>query len=153
MVIDQLRHALRYVGLDARIRTALDYLHSGDFARMDEGRYELAGPDLYAVVSRYSTKTWNDAIWESHRRYIDVQYVVEGVERMGYVPLDRAPAVKTPYDAARDVIFYEPGEDSFRFAAGQVAILWPDDIHAPGLAEDRQTPSNVLKVVMKVACH
>lgn len=151
MIFDTLRNASRYFALSTNLRTAIEYLQQSDFARMDDGKYQLDGDRLFAMVSRYRTKLPAEAVWESHRRYIDVQFVVQGVERLGYVPLDRPPAVKTPYDAGRDVIFYEAGTDTLRFAAGQIAILFPDDIHAPGLAEDRQTAGEVLKVVMKVA--
>lgn len=151
MIFDSLRNAPRYFGIAASLRTALEYLQTSDFARMDDGKYQLDGDRLFAMVSRYRTKLPPEAVWESHRRYIDVQYVVQGVERLGYGPLERPPMVKTPYDASRDVIFYEPGTDTLRFAAGQFAILYPEDIHAPGLAEDGQAPGEVLKVVMKVA--
>ncbi len=151
MIFDSLRNWQRYT-LNPDLRTALEYLQSSDFARMDDGRYNLGGDDLYAMVSRYKTRTPEAAIWESHRRYIDVQFVVQGTERLGYIPLERGPEVKTPYDAGRDVIFYQPGEDTLRFSAGQFAILWPEDIHAPGLAQDLATPCEVLKVVVKVAC-
>ncbi len=104
MIFDSLRNWQRYT-LNPDLRTALEYLQSSDFARMDDGRYNLGGDDLYAMVSRYKTRTPEAAIWESHRRYIDVQFVVQGTERLGYIPLERGPEVKTPYDAGRDVIF------------------------------------------------
>ncbi|MDX1965845.1 MAG: YhcH/YjgK/YiaL family protein [Planctomycetaceae bacterium] len=152
MIFDSLRQASRYANLDASLRTALDYVQSSDFARMDDGRYNLEGDHLFAIVSRYQTKPLGHAVWESHRKYIDVQVMVQGTERMGYVPLDRAPEIKTPYDAGRDVIFYQPGEDTLRFSAGHFAIFFPEDIHAPGLAQDLATPEEVFKVVVKVAC-
>jgi hypothetical protein len=40
-------------------------------------------------VQSYTTKPENETIWESHRRYIDVQYVVRGSERMGWLPIER----------------------------------------------------------------
>jgi YhcH/YjgK/YiaL family protein len=151
MIFDSLHYRSRYRTLPSGLWTALDYLAGSDFDRLDDGRYQLEGDRLFAIVSRYATKLPGDAVWESHRKYVDVQYVVRGVERLGYVPLDRAPEIKTPYQAEQDVVFYQPGTDSLRFAAGQFAILFPEDIHAPGLAVDRETPSEVLKVVVKVA--
>lgn len=151
MILDHLRFWKRYASLQPRIQAALDYLQGSDFARLDDGRYHLDGESIVAIVSRYQTKALADAVWESHRRYIDVQYVAEGHERFGYVPLDRGGAITTPYNADRDVVFYEPAEDTLRLTAGHFAIFYPEDIHAPGLATDLKTPSDVLKVVVKVA--
>lgn len=151
MILDSLRHWTRYLSLGSGIRSALEYLHGSDFDRLDNGRYNLDGDQVYAIVNRYQTKPLTDAVWEAHRKYIDVQFVVRGTERLGYIPLDRAPEIVTPYDFQRDVTLYAPGDDMLRFSAGQFAILYPDDIHAPGLACDLQTPSEVLKVVVKVA--
>lgn len=151
MILDTMRHWTRYSSLGSGIRSALEYLHGSDFDRLDSGRYNLDGDQVYAIVNRYQTKPFPEAIWEAHRKYIDVQFVVRGTERLGYVPLDRAPQVQTPYDFQRDVILFAPATDTLLFAAGQFAILFPEDIHAPGLASDLQTPSEVLKVVVKVA--
>ncbi len=151
MIIDDLQQAALYAGLGTRIQRALAWLAETDFNTIPTGRYPLDGDHLFAMVSRYTTKTPDHAVWESHRRYIDVQYVATGEERMGWAPLSRAPAIQTEYSSERDVIFYESGEDTLKFTAGQFMILYPDDVHAPGLAVDLQTPSEVVKVVIKVA--
>lgn len=80
--------------------------------------------------------------------YIDIQYVVEGVERMGYVNRSYARE-RTPYDADRDVAFYEPGEDYLTVRAGVVAIFGPEDVHSPSVAAG--APSPVRKIVIKAA--
>lgn len=151
MILDQLKFADRYCGMTDGIAAALRYLRTTDFTTMENGRFFIDGDTLIANVNRYQTRLPADALWESHRKYIDVQYVVTGEERLGWVALEQAPAVQAEYNADHDVIFYEAGNDSLPFRAGEFAILYPDDVHAPGLAFDFKTPSDVLKVVMKVA--
>jgi len=148
MILDDLHRSALYAGVAPGLGIAFDYLHGTEFSHVADGKYPLGESGVYALVSRYRTKTPNDAVWESHRRHIDVQCVIQGRERFGYAALDRAPSVKTPYNDEKDVIFYEPGSDTVTLAAGQFAIFFPQDVHAPSLTDG--TPSDVVKVVIKV---
>lgn len=150
MIYDDLTHAATYRHLHPGIARALDYLRQTNFADVSNGKYELDGSQVYALVQRYQTRLPQDAGWESHRKYIDVQYVFQGQERFGYVPLNQAPAVITPYNEEKDVIFYAPGTVTLPLSTGQFAIYFPQDVHAPSLAEGG-TPTDVIKVVVKVA--
>jgi biofilm protein TabA len=84
---------------------------------------------------------------ETHRRYIDVQYVVRGRERMGYAPaLTLTPG---PYDEERDVQFHQGRADFLLLREGMFAVMLPGDGHMPGVAVDNQ-PEPVKKIVVKV---
>jgi YhcH/YjgK/YiaL family protein len=147
MIIDQLRHADRYRSLSPGIAAALEYLTTTKFDGVEPGRYEL-GDGVFAIVDAYQTRTAEQEVWESHRKYIDVQYIVRGAERMGWMPLSSQPAVTKPYDAERDVAFYAPGVDRVIVREKFFTVFYPEDVHAPGLAIGE--PSRVMKVVVKV---
>lgn len=149
MILDRLENAGLYDGLAPGISRALEYLRQTDFEQIEPGRYQLDGERLVAIVQRYRTKPLSEAVWESHRRYIDVQYVAGGVERFGYAHLSTQPVVRQPYLDERDVIFYEPQRDLLEAPAGTFLIFFPHDVHAPGIAVVE--PLEVLKVVVKVA--
>lgn len=152
MIVDNIENYAKYANLPAPLYRAIEYIGSTDFTHVENGQYELDGKRMVSIVNRYQTKTIDNAIWESHRKYIDVQFVAGGHERFGLVPLDQAPPVRTPYDEKKDVVFYEPGIDTFDAPAGTFMIFYPDDIHAPGLATGvPPTPKEVVKVVVKVA--
>lgn len=152
MIVDNIQNYAKYANLPAPLYRAIQYIGSTDFTHVENGQYELDGKRMVSIVNRYQTKTIDNAIWESHRKYIDVQFVAGGHERFGLIPLDQAPPVRTPYDEKKDVIFYEPGIDTFDAPAGTFMIFYPDDIHAPGLATGvPPTPKEVVKVVVKVA--
>ena len=152
MIFDNIENYAKYANLPAPLYRAIEYIGSTDFTHVENGQYELDGKRMVSIVNRYQTKTIDNAIWESHRKYIDVQFVAGGHERFGLVPLDQAPPVRTLYDEKKDVIFYEPGIDTFDAPAGTFMIFYPDDIHAPGLATGvPPTPKEVVKVVVKVA--
>ena len=152
MIVDNIENHAKYANLPRPLYRAIEYLGSTDFSHVENGQYELDGKRMISIVHRYSTKTLDKAVWESHRKYIDVQFVAGGHERFGHVPLAGAPPVATPYSDEKDVIFYEHGTATFDAPAGTFMIFYPDDVHAPGLASGvPPKPSEVVKVVVKVA--
>ncbi len=148
MIVDRLANPILDANLAPRLQQALHYLRHTDLAAVPLGRLDLDGDQLFALVQEYTTRTPETCAWESHRRYIDVQYVVQGAERMGYVNLARARE-REAYDAARDVAFYEPGDDYVTIEAGMLAIFGPEDVHAPCGAAGKPRP--VRKIVIKAA--
>ena len=71
-----------------------------------------------------------EAEWEAHRRYADVQYILEGAERMGHALLHEGLAVKKPYDEHDDAALFDAHGSFFRVGTGEAAIFLPHDIHA-----------------------
>ena len=147
MIIDRLDNPFVLMSLPPRLRHAVEYLRSADPNTIALGRHDIDGDRLFALVQEYTTRGRDQCIWEAHRRYIDVQYVVRGVERMGYSNIAHARE-RDPYDPARDVAFFEPGEDEVTVRAGMLAIFGPEDVHSPGGAA--ATPGPVRKIVIKV---
>lgn len=150
MIYDHLANADTYRHVKPGIARALDYLSQTDFTEVPNGKYELDGANIYAMVQRYQTRELKDSVWESHRKYIDVQFIFRGEEAFGYVPLNQAPPVTQPYDDKIDAQFYSPATVTIPLSAGQFVVFYPQDIHAPCLTANG-TPSDVVKVVVKVA--
>jgi biofilm protein TabA len=163
MVVDMIANAGAYAGLGERIHRALTLLGKEDFRGMELGRHEVDGASLFYIVQSYQSKPRGQGKWESHRKYLDVQYVVEGEERFGWSPLGRAGladvpgraplgraglAVTQPYDPATDAALYAGDGDFITATPGMFLLLWPEDAHMPGIAVKDPVP--VLKVVVKV---
>lgn len=136
--------------LPQAVRQALDFLRRTDFSTLPDGRYEIDGDRCYAKLARYTTKRAQDCRPEAHRRYADIQYMVDGEEYIEVCPLGPDLVVHTPYDAAQDILFFEGlvPETSFPLTTGDFAVLLPKDVHRPGVAV--KMPSPVVKVVVKV---
>ena len=150
MILDRLENAALYQPLGERIALALDYLGRTDFSRIPDGRYELDGDRVYAVVQRYRPKPPAEARWDAHRQYIDVQFMAEGVERIGYAPLGKALPVAQAYDSQRDFALYAAQGDFFTVRVGDFAIFYPTDVHAPSVAGEPPVATiDVCKVVIK----
>jgi YhcH/YjgK/YiaL family protein len=148
MIIDGIKNAALYQGLNAGIRTALDYLAKTDFSAMAPGRYDIDGSNVYALVQQYETKPREKGLWEAHRRYIDVQFVAAGIEVMGYAPLGNCN-VTQEYSSEKDCAFFSGNGDYVTARAGTFVIFFPEDVHMPCLVSDG--PVTVRKVVVKVA--
>jgi biofilm protein TabA len=146
MIIDRLANPSPLFQLPARLARALEYLRATDLVSVPIGRHDLDGDRLFALVQEYTTRAADECVWEAHRKYIDVQVVVVGVERMGYANLAEMRE-RDAYDATRDVTFFEPGESFVIIPGGTFAIFGPEDVHSPGHAAGQPAP--VRKVVIK----
>ncbi len=131
-----------------RWNQAFNLLRTCGFFNLDPGRYEIDGKNLFFMVNHYDTKPSGEVSFEAHREYADIQYVFEGEELIGVAPL--AEGTETiPYSSEKDIAFYEVQEAvSHKAAADRIFILFPEDLHQPGVMTDMPLP--VKKVVIKV---
>ena len=147
MIIDRVENVHRYSALGGRIGRALESMRDANLAALEPGRLELEGRGLYVLVSDYVTRRQEEGRWEAHKRYIDLQAVVAGAERMGYVPASRLEA--GPYDEEKDVTWLSGSGPFLPLLPGDFMLLWPGEAHMPGIALEEPTP--VRKVVIKIA--
>jgi len=146
MIVDQLKNAALYK-FDKKLARALDYLAKTDFSKLPTGKVVIDGAEMFALVQNYETRLREKCRFEAHRKYIDVQYVVEGTEQMGYAHVAALQSA-APHDAEKDAEMFT-GEGSFIAApAGTFLIFFPEDGHMPGVAIGKPKP--VRKVVLKV---
>jgi biofilm protein TabA len=105
---------------------------------------------VFALEQVYETKARADGFFESHRKYIDVQFVFEGEELLEVADISRMKG-SAPYDESKDFFAYEDSADAslLRLFAGQAAIFFPQDVHMPTLRV-RSNPVLVRKCVIKV---
>ena len=117
---------------------------------IEKGRTEFVGDKLYANVSEYDTKLLEKALYEAHKDYIDIQVILEGEEIIGYDTEDKLTAT-TEYVPGDDYILYALNDEyaSVRIGKGEMAIIFPDEPHAPGMSIDNK-PAHVKKAVVKV---
>lgn len=147
MIIDKLSNANLYSSLGERISKAFAYLKQTDFTKTELGKYEIDGDNIFALVNEYKTKDASEGKLETHRRYIDVQFVAKGSELMGYAPFN-SQQITDYYNEQNDITFFN-GEKSFiKVDEGMFAIFFPTDLHMPGIKVHKS--EYVKKVVIKV---
>ncbi len=149
MIFDQLKNADRYSGLSENIALALRYLRETDLGGLGAGKFEIDGQRVWAIVEKYTPKDHALAVWETHRRYVDVQYLISGREQMGWRPLRADLAIEKAYHAEGDFTYYDTAGGLFEIRAGEFVIYYPEDVHGPGLATDDDEQLEVHKIVIK----
>ena len=88
MIIDALANMDFYKNLNESLYKGLRFLRETDLAALPVGRYEIDGDAVFALVQEYETHLPEECRWEAHYTYTDIQYIVEGSEKMGWKALD-----------------------------------------------------------------
>lgn len=146
MIFDTLTNVDNYKGL-GRVYTALKFLSETDFSKMDLGRYELDGDNIFYMVQSYDTDP-SKTVSESHRKYIDIQFMVEGEEIIGVADISSEKEL-TEAKEKNDVWFYNCKTEPLTLSAGKYMVLYPNDLHCPGVATNGKALT-CRKVVVKV---
>jgi YhcH/YjgK/YiaL family protein len=145
MIIDDLQNAQRYFGLHPKFKQAFDYIRRQP-ETPEPGKYPVDGDCIHASVSLKEGVKAADAKFEAHENYIDIQVCPVGTETIGWKPRHNCTQPRTDYDPVKDVTFYNDKPDMyFSLHAGQFAIFFPEDAHAPMIGE-----GPVKKLVVKV---
>jgi YhcH/YjgK/YiaL family protein len=147
MIFDKLENANFYSTLNEKIKTSLSYLQENDLKNLENGKYEIDGQDIFVIVQDYDTKPFEQGKWEAHRAYIDIQYIVEGQEKIGFANIDDFSQI-TQYDKEKDIVFLEGNGDFVTLKQGDFAIFTQQDAHMPGLLVDKS--QHVKKAVIKI---
>ena len=146
MIFDRLSNSSHYLSVTPLIRQGFEWLQQADLASLEDGVHEIQGRDVYAIVARGEGVGQERAMLEAHQKYLDIQYVIEGTDVIGWLERDFVERVKVPYDSEKDLeFFYDRPESWIHVPAGSFAVFMPQDIHAP-LATTGYAHKAVVKV-------
>jgi YhcH/YjgK/YiaL family protein len=132
------------------LREALALLRANDYSQMAPGRYEV-NDHLYFMIQKYTTKAQAEALYEAHRRYADLQYVVSGEEAMWVCKTCDMSAL-SDFDVEKDMGKYQEAKPlaALRLLPGSYAVFMPEDCHKTSFTPDGEPRSEVVKVVFKI---
>jgi YhcH/YjgK/YiaL family protein len=147
MILDQLKNAKLYFSIGEKIERALQYLGTTDFSKLEPGKYEIDGDNIYALVSIYNTKPLSSVKWEAHKKYIDIQHVASGKEKIGITSTDKVIPLEE-YSENNDCTIYKGDGNYIIVDEDNFAVFFPSDVHMPGISIN--IPKEVKKVVIKV---
>lgn len=146
MILDSLNNSAAYESLHPLFKQAFDYLKSTDFLKAETGKTVLIENKLTVSIAAITGKPKTDAAIETHKKYIDIQMPVIGVEKIGWKAGSELNEVSIPYNEEKDITFYVDRPTAFtKIYPGQFAIYFPEDGHAPGIGE-----GSIKKVIVKV---
>lgn len=145
--IDRALFARQYHLNQAAWDKAFAYLKNTNLVDLTTGKHVIDGDNVYALVTEAPTKDYEKTAFESHRKYIDLQYVITGEENMAKAPLSSVVMSK-PYDETADIAYYTGEGKIYTVPAGTFMLFFPTEAHRPNI-----TPGGnkvVKKIVVKV---
>ena len=150
MINNSLNYTKNYYNLSENIKLSLEFLENNELKNFENGKYEISGEDVFINIQDYETKPENQGKWEAHRKYIDIQFMIEGSEKIGVGEIQDF-STKEIYNEEQDVEFLETQEKQqfITLKENEYIILYPQDVHMPQICND--IPSYVKKAVVKVS--
>ena len=150
MIFDKVNNYIQYPYKEIW-KQAFTFLQSLNI-ESEEKRYELDN-GMYAMIMSYATKTQQNAVLESHKKYVDIQASLSGAEGIKWFHTNNLEVINQ-YNPSTDAQFYKYQENSpclVKNYPGYFCALWPTDAHMPQLKVDDIL--DVKKVVIKVPLH
>ncbi len=148
MILDKLTNIETYANLSDNFKTAISFLQATDLSQLQpDEKYEIDGENVYAMVGRAQGRDRDAAKLEVHRKYADIQIVLEGIDEMGWKSCDECITPENEYDPDGDYqLFLDKTDCWIPVGPGMFTIFFPQDAHAPLVSNDM-----LLKIVVKVA--
>lgn len=136
--------------MSEKIKLGLEFLEKNDLNSMENGKYEILNDDVFINIQDYTSKPETDGKWEAHRKYIDIQVIIKGSEKIGVGEIQDFSTTE-PYDEEKDVEFLTTStpQQFITMKENDYIILYPQDVHMPQICMDK--PSYVKKAVVKVS--
>ncbi|MCM8815404.1 MAG: YhcH/YjgK/YiaL family protein [Candidatus Omnitrophica bacterium] len=148
MIIDRIENFENYKKISRRFQPAFDFILNWKKNSISEGRYEIDGSKIYVIVQQYYTQPPDKLVWEAHRKYMDLQYVLEGTEYMGYAHISDMEQISDYIDVDDYALFR--GEGIYlKVRQGFFTVFFPNDCHKVRVqTEDGSSP--LKKIVVKI---
>lgn len=133
-----------------KIYEVLKMMRGYNFAEMEDQKITVEGEDIFFILTHSDTEPVEDRKPETHKKYLDIQLLLEGKEKIGCAVLNENAVSENGYDAEAEVEFYSSIENETLVALepGDFLVLFPEDIHKPLCAFDK--PMTIRKVIAKV---
>jgi len=147
MILDVIENSHRYLSLNKRFAKAFEFLMRPDLKELPADKYEIDGDRIFAIVAKEAGRKKEDALLETHEKYIDIQFVLAGTDTMGWSPKSSCKQPCEQYDPEKDLQFFEDKPEAWLAThGGAFAIFFPEDAHMPLISSGQ-----LHKVIVKVA--
>ncbi|MDO8413832.1 MAG: YhcH/YjgK/YiaL family protein [Gallionellaceae bacterium] len=147
MILSTFPQFTSYAVLHPLFPRAFEYMRSTNLLALAPGIYPIIDEQLFAIVEHAAGRSRIDAKLECHRKYIDIQLVLEGVDEMGWKLVRDCHQPVSDYSAEKDIQFFHDAPDTWiTTPPGAFCIFFPEDAHAPLVSEGQ-----IRKVIFKIA--
>jgi len=129
---------------------AFAFIKNNDLKNLAPGKYPIDGENVFASITEDPTKDFDKTGWESHRKYIDLQYVISGEEKIGVSPVSKATVIKD-YNEETDLVNYAAKGKIYAALPGTFFIFFPTYAHRPGITPAGNKADKKLVIKIKNA--
>lgn len=148
MIFDTINKASFYFALSPNLRKGLEFLlNSENYKNLPLGKTIIDGDNVFVLVQEYDTKPFNEDMWEAHKKYFDIQFIIEGYEEIKVSRIENMTP-NTPYHVEGDYWLFTGNGQGIHIAPNQFIILSPEDVHQPCI-QINNTIRKVKKIVVK----
>ena len=147
MIYATIKDLEQYKKMHQGFEKAFDFLVNNDLNSLQIGKHIIDGDNVFALVQEYETKESKDAKFEAHRKYIDLQYVVYGNEKIGHAIIDNRKDLM-PFDQENDFALLDCDGSFITVKSKEFCIFYPNDAHMPGISNVEKT--KIRKIVIKI---
>lgn len=146
MIFDSLNNLEKYRGFHSGLDIAFDYIKENDLFSLEQGMHEIQGRDVFVISALADGKNIEDGRLEAHINYIDIQICLDGIDNIGWRPVEECKNISQAYDKDRDIMFFSDEADTIlKVRKGLFAVFFPEDAHAPEVGDGK-----LHKIIFKV---
>jgi len=147
MILDYLYNIKSYEKLHPEFERVFNFLQNNDLLNMPVGKHEINGDNLFVILDKSHGRKKEEAMLEVHRKYIDIQLILDGTDEMGWESIQKCVNPADEYNTENDIQFFKDSPSNWlTVKKGMFAIFFPDDAHLPLIGN-----SMIHKAVAKVA--
>ena len=135
MIYDTLDQLKNYKGINRNLDTAIDFICNTDITALPNGRTLVSGDEVFINVMDAQLKKSDEAVFEAHRKYADLQISMSGGETVGWLPIEKLPGTDEADENPLFRDFHGRADVSVQLEPGRFVLLFPHDAHAPCIGE------------------
>lgn len=152
MIFSTLTASSSYAVLHPLFPHAFDYIRDTDLNALTPGVHQIIDKQLFVIIEEADGRTREEAKLEAHRKYIDIQLVLEGVDEMGWKSLADCHQPLDEHNAERDIRFFaDEAATWISTPVDHFCIFFPEDAHAP-LVSTGPIRKAIFKVAVAATC-
>lgn len=150
MIFDSFINPLNQMKYPKVIEETIEYLKTVDFKKLELGKHQIKGDNIFFNLAEYNSFPKSERIIEAHKEYVDIQFLVEGCEEIGYSYFSPENKIKEGYSTEKDLLVYESIKDEFNLilTPGTFVIFFTEEPHRPCCIHKESV--KVRKIVVKI---
>ncbi|MDI1300205.1 YhcH/YjgK/YiaL family protein [Methylotenera sp.] len=149
MIIDTIDQIQRYAAVHPLFPQVFDFIKTTNLLTLPNGKHAILNDDIFVLIQRGVGQSKTEAKLECHRKYIDIQLVLDGTDNMGWKPLADCQQAIDSFNTTNDVQFFEDLPLNWlNTQPNKFCIFFPEDAHS-GMVSEHHLHKAVFKIAVK----